>query len=103
MSYDGPTAEVAQSVLSQLIELYLEEHVRLNRTAGSHDFFVEQTRESREQLNALETELRDLKNTTGMASVDDQRKILVDRIGRLEDDNLRTNAELVSLEAELGP
>jgi uncharacterized protein involved in exopolysaccharide biosynthesis len=50
---------------------------------------------------AAETQLRDLKNQTGMASVEEQRKILVDRIGRLEDDLLRNSAELSSLEAEL--
>jgi uncharacterized protein involved in exopolysaccharide biosynthesis len=101
MAYEGPTPETAQQVVSNLLELYLEQHVRLNRTAGAHDFFVEQTGESRQRLDGLETELRDMKTRTGMASVEDQRKILVDRIGRLEDNALTTNSELVSMDAEL--
>lgn len=101
MSYDGPTAATSQQVLSNLLELYLEQHVRLNRTAGAHDFFAEQTNESRTHLEDLESELRDMKTRTGMASVEDQRKILVERIGRLEDNALQANSELVSLNAEL--
>ncbi len=101
ISFDGPSPEVAQAVVTQLIELYLEEHVRLNRTAGSHDFFVDQTQEIRQRLNATEGQMRDLKNRTGLASVDEQRTILVDRTGRLEDELLQNGAELASLEAEL--
>jgi uncharacterized protein involved in exopolysaccharide biosynthesis len=101
ISFDGPSPEVAQAVVTQLIERYLEEHVRLNRTAGSHDFFVDQTQEIRQRLNATETQMRDLKNRTGMASVDEQRTILVDRAGRLEDELLQNGTELASLEAEL--
>lgn len=101
MAYDGPTPETARQVIADLLELYLEQHVRLNRTAGAHDFFAEQTSESRQRLDALESELRDMKTRTGMASVEDQRKILVDRIGRLEDSALAASSELVSIDAEL--
>lgn len=101
VSYDGPSPERAQQVVTQLIDLYLEDHVRLNRTAGSHNFFVEQTDQIRDRLTNTETQLRDLKNQTGMAAVEEQRKILVDRAGRLEDDVLRSTTELASLDAEL--
>jgi uncharacterized protein involved in exopolysaccharide biosynthesis len=101
VSYDGPSPEVAQQVVTQVVDLYLEDHVRLNRTAGSHDFFVEQTDQIRHRLAETETQLRDLKNQTGMAAVEEQRKILVDRTGRLEDDVLQSTADLASLDAEL--
>jgi uncharacterized protein involved in exopolysaccharide biosynthesis len=101
VSFYGPSPEVAQQNVTRLIDLYMEEHVRLNRTAGSHDFFSEQSQQSRQRLAAAESQLRDLKNRTGMASVEDQRKILVDRIGRLEDELLRNGTELTSLDAEV--
>ncbi len=101
VAFDAPSPAVAQQVLTQLIDLYLQDHVRLNRTAGSHDFFVEQTGQLKAQLLAAEARMRDLKNQTGMAAVEDQRKILVERTGRLEDDLLRHTTELTSLDAEL--
>jgi uncharacterized protein involved in exopolysaccharide biosynthesis len=101
VSYDAPSAETAQQIVTRMLDLYMEEHVRLNRTAGSHDFFVEQSQQSRQRLTAAEEQLRDLKNRTGMASVADQRTILVERVGRLEDGLLASNTELTSLEAEI--
>ena len=101
IGFEGHTPEQSQAVVRKVIELYLEDHVRLNRTPGSHDFFSEQTDESRNRLNAAEKELRDLKNSTGMASVVEQRVILVERIGRLEDSLLTTTAELRTYDAEL--
>jgi uncharacterized protein involved in exopolysaccharide biosynthesis len=101
IAFDGPTPAIAQQVVDRLIELYLEEHVRLNRTPGTHDFFSEQTDELGQRLVDAETALRDLKNATGTASIEDQRLILVERIGRLEDDLLQTRSDLAACEAEL--
>ncbi len=74
------------------IDAYLDEHVRLNRPQGSHDFFAEQTRQLRSELAQKEEALRDLKTQTGLASTRDQRQQLIARIGRLEDDLLQTDA-----------
>lgn len=101
ISYDGPTPQLAQGVVEKVIDIYLEDHVRLNRTAGSHNFFEEQTNQTRRKLLEAETKMRELKNSTGLASVKDQRYILVERIGRLEDDRLKTAAELATYEAEI--
>jgi polysaccharide biosynthesis protein PslE len=88
ISYDGSTPEQCQSVVAKLIDSYLDEHLRLNRTSGSHQFFIEQTKRLRDELSRREAELRDAKNETGLASPDAQRQLLVARIGRLEDDLL---------------
>ena len=88
ISYEGGTPAQCQAVVAKLIDCYLDEHVRLNRTHGSYQFFADQTRRLRDALAAKETELRDLKNRTGLASPDAQRQLIVARIGRLEDDLL---------------
>jgi len=88
ISYEGPTPAHCQSVVAKLIDLNLDEHVRLNRAHGSHQFFADQTRRLHDQLAGREAELRDLKNKTGLASPDAQRKMIVARVGRLEDDLL---------------
>jgi polysaccharide biosynthesis protein PslE len=89
ISYDGLTPRQCQAVVSKLIDLYLDEHIRLNRAHGSHQFFSDQTGRLRGELARREAELRDLKNKTGLAAPDMQRKMIVARMGRLEDDLLQ--------------
>ena len=79
-------------MVAKLIDSYLDEHLRLNRTRGSHEFFADQTRRLREELSRKEGDLRDLKNKTGLASPADQRQMMVARIGRLEDELLHAEA-----------
>jgi uncharacterized protein involved in exopolysaccharide biosynthesis len=46
----------------------------------------------RDELSGREAELRDLKNSTGLASPEAQRQLLVARIGRLQDEWLAADA-----------
>ncbi len=92
VSCEGPTPAQCQSVVAKLIDAYLDEHLRLNRAHGSHEFFADQTRRLRDNLSRREADLRDLKNRTGLASPAPQRQLIVARIGRLEDDILQAEA-----------
>jgi uncharacterized protein involved in exopolysaccharide biosynthesis len=85
---------LAQAIVAKLIECYLEEHARVNRVHGSHDFFGVQASQLHTELYNLEAELRDLKNRTGLISRDDQEEILVRRIGRVEDELLDATTEM---------
>jgi uncharacterized protein involved in exopolysaccharide biosynthesis len=89
VSCEGSTPAQCQAVVAKLIDAFLEEHLRLNRTHGSHEFFVAQTRRLGDSLTRKEGELRDLKNQTGLASPAAQRQLIVARIGRLQDDLLQ--------------
>jgi uncharacterized protein involved in exopolysaccharide biosynthesis len=101
VSYEGSTPEQCQAVVAQLIDAYLDEHLRLNRPRGSHEFFAEQTRRLREELSRREGELRDLKNATGLASAAAQRQVLIARIGHLEDDLLAAETARSVAEAKV--
>lgn len=101
VTYRGSTPELCQAVVAKLIDTYLDEHGRLNRTHGSHEFFVEQTRRLHEKLSRNEASLRDLKNETGLASPEAQRKQIVIRIGRIEDDLLKTEESRAVEEANV--
>src|SRR5260370_316256 len=99
VSYDGPTPEIAQTVVSKLVSYYQERHIQLNRNPGAHQFFAEQTARQRSQLTRAEEELRDLKNETGLIVPEAQRQILVSRLGRLQDELLQTTGALAAAEA----
>lgn len=101
VTYDGPNPELAQAVVSKLLELFLERHMQLNRTPGAHQFLADHTARQRAQLTRAEEELRDLKNAAGLIAPEGQRQILVNRIGRLNDELLQTAGSLVAADAEV--
>lgn len=86
IAYEADDPELAQRVVAELIDCYLQQHVRLFRTQGSREFLEEQTAHLRKELTTTETALRDLKNETGLAAPEEQREIVVEQIGRLEDE-----------------
>jgi polysaccharide biosynthesis protein PslE len=98
---DGPSPEVAQAIVTTLIDLYVEEHGRLNRTPGAYRFMSEQTARLREQLTQAEEELRDLKTKTGLISPEAQRQALVTRISKLQDDLLVCEESIASSKATI--
>jgi len=100
--YEGRSPELSQKILATLIDAYLDQHVRLNRPPGTHKFLAEQTQRLRTELTERENQLRDLKGTTGLVSPEGQRKILVERIGRIEDELSLAAADVASFEAEVG-
>jgi uncharacterized protein involved in exopolysaccharide biosynthesis len=92
LSYQARSPEAAQKVLAAVIDLFQEEHIRLNRPPEIHDFFVKQTARLKDDLTQKESQLLDLKSSTGIASVSDQRVAIVKRLNRLQDDLLETEA-----------
>jgi uncharacterized protein involved in exopolysaccharide biosynthesis len=71
---DSP--ELAQSIVSKFVHVYLGEHARLHRSAGSQAFFTEQTDLLRKQMGDALSKLRDAKNSMGIVAVENQRTIL---------------------------
>jgi len=101
VSYEARTPEFAQTVVQKLVEIFLENHIRTSRAAGSRDFFESQTAETYARLQRVEATLRDIKDTTGVTSIADQRRILVERLGGLEDQVLTTEAALAVAVSEV--
>ncbi len=101
LSHEGPSPKVSQQIVSKLVDYYLDEHMRMNRTPRAHEFLKEQASNLKTQLNAQEDKLRALKNSTGLASPPEQRQNLVLRIGRLEDDLKTSEATAAAASAEI--
>jgi uncharacterized protein involved in exopolysaccharide biosynthesis len=101
VSHEGPSPLVSQQIVSRLIDFYLDEHVRMNRTPRAHQFLKEQASTLRTRLASEEDQLRSLKNSTGLASPLDQRQNLVMRAGRLEEELNNTEATAAAARAEI--
>ncbi len=101
ISCESPTPELSQQVVETLIECYLDEHIEANRTPGSRQFFAQQTERLRNELSGKEAKLLALKNETGLAAPEEQRKLMVVQIARLEDELLTAEAAAEAARAEV--
>jgi uncharacterized protein involved in exopolysaccharide biosynthesis len=68
VSYSASSPELAHDIVSALTSAFLEEHLQLNETDGSVDFFAEQVDKLHQQLVAKQSELRDRKNSFQLTS-----------------------------------
>jgi uncharacterized protein involved in exopolysaccharide biosynthesis len=100
VTYLGPSPEQAQAVVAKLLDNYLDRHMQLSRSPGSHQFLAEQTTKQKMQLTKAEDELRDLKNGAGLIAPESQRQLLITRLAKIQDDLLQTNSSLAAAEAE---
>lgn len=101
VSYEAGDPKLAQEVVTKLIELYLEKHIAVHQTPGSYKFFIEQSKHLRNELAQSEDKLWKLKNETGVSSVEEQREILLNRIGAAELEMETTEAELAASRAKV--
>jgi len=100
--------EAAQQAVAAVVDVYLDEHMRINRTNGSHEFFAEQVGLLETQLNAAQAELRDAKNKVGFSSLEERRKSLETQASSIETQAQQvvaalsaSRAKLATLESEL--
>jgi uncharacterized protein involved in exopolysaccharide biosynthesis len=100
IDYQAPSVELADSVLSTLIEAFLEEHGKLNRTPGGYAFLEEQAHRVEKTLHEKEEDFRRLKEKTGLYSVKEQRENLVKQIGALEQELLDAESALAAAQVE---
>jgi len=94
ITYESESPKIAKAAVSKLIDFFMDKHISTHRTPGSYEFFEKEASELRAQLAKVEEELRNLKNKTGVASLDDQRKGILTRLGTLQRDLEETEAAL---------
>jgi polysaccharide biosynthesis protein PslE len=93
--------EDAQKIVATVTDLYLDEHLRLSRPAGSYEFLSQHSNRLRAEFEAAQVELRDAKNKIGLASIDGRRASLESQIGELETKINEVTAALLASEAKM--
>lgn len=84
LAYKSQNPKLAKDILTRVIEAYLEKHITVHQTPGSHQFFKQQSSQLRDKVTKLETDLRNLRNQAGITSLDQQKRVIMDRISVLE-------------------
>lgn len=101
LAYETKGRGLARETLEKLVGFYLDKHIIVRRTAGSYQFFDQQTGQFRNSLARAEEDLRQLKNQTGIASLEEQRRVLLKRIGDLEQEAETTESALAASKAKV--
>jgi len=101
ISFKATDQKIAQEVIDKLISFFLDKHISVRRTAGSFEFFTDQTDQFRNTLTQIEENFKELKNKTGIASLDEQRRILLNRIGDLHKEIEATESTLAASRARI--
>jgi len=101
VTYSCDDPATARDIVEALVAQVQADHMRINRTKGSHDFFEKKELQLRTDLERFESKLRDFKNSSGFAELDTQRELLLERIAATEKDLLATQADLSSAKAEV--
>jgi uncharacterized protein involved in exopolysaccharide biosynthesis/Mrp family chromosome partitioning ATPase len=99
VSYEAKSSGMAHDVLAALIDLYLDKHIQVHRTKGSFQFFTEQKERLRTALDQTASEIKELKANTNIASLEEQRLLVLKRIGYLKREIESTEAELAVSDA----
>jgi uncharacterized protein involved in exopolysaccharide biosynthesis len=95
------TPQQAQSIVAALVDVYLDEHMRINRATGSYEFFLEQSRLLKDQLQAAQAKLCEAKNRAQLTSSEARRTALEDQVSSVETQIQRTRAEFSAIEAKI--
>jgi succinoglycan biosynthesis transport protein ExoP len=74
VSFDGPDPTVSQDFLKRLIDAYLQKHIEIHRAAGAYEFLSQQTDQLRTRLTETEEELRKLKYSEGVVSIEETKR-----------------------------
>jgi capsular exopolysaccharide synthesis family protein len=101
ISYEAESPELAQNVIATLIDSYLEKHIAVHQTPGSHQFFLQQVTNLRSTLAQSENELRNLRDKSGISSLEEQRQVIHSRIADLEGQTGAAEVELAACEAKV--
>jgi uncharacterized protein involved in exopolysaccharide biosynthesis len=93
--------ELAQQVVATLVSVYMDEHLRVHHTAGSYEFFKEQTQLLEQGWKQAANKLREAKNQWNIVTIDGKRKLLEGQISDIEGKLLATSGDLATAEAKI--
>ncbi|MFN0018651.1 MAG: GumC family protein [Pirellulaceae bacterium] len=93
--------ELAQQIVASLVSLYMDEHLRVHHTAGSYEFFKEQTQLLETRWQEAATKVRTAKDDWKILTFEGKRKNCEDTIADIESKRLTASAELSATEAKI--
>ena len=101
VSFDHEDKELSRRVVDTVMDVFIREHVRLNRTPKSQAFLDEQMKSTRDKLFQAEDKLRRFENQSGIVSPETQEQLLVEQISKLKIEMQQVETQRLAVQAEL--
>lgn len=99
VAFQHPEADVARTVLSQLIDSYIKKHAEIHRGGGFDDFLTAETQQLHTRLLLTEEALRTQKSKLGVASFEQAKKQCTEQLAEIQQKIFDAEAELAQREA----
>jgi len=98
---DASDPRLAKLAAEKFIQSSLAENRNLYRNPGARTFFSQQAELIGRELHTKEDELVRIKNEAGVGAIDEQRRLLLDRISGWERDLRKVEADAEAVQAEI--
>lgn len=101
VSCKAKSPAIAQTIVAKLVDVYLQEHVRVHHTPGSYEFFEQQAQVSLTQWKGAADKLRQAKDRLGIVTIDGKRRELESQIADIDAKLLANQTELTASRAKI--
>jgi uncharacterized protein involved in exopolysaccharide biosynthesis len=89
---DATSPAGAQQVLQSVLDNYIELHTNMYRVQNAYHLLSDEANTHRQQLDQAENDLRDLRDSTKVASVSEQRRLMLEQLAHLRSQQLDNQA-----------
>jgi succinoglycan biosynthesis transport protein ExoP len=101
ISFSDSNPRKAMKVVEAAADAYIGYRTTIYRTSGAVDFFDEQIEVARENLDQLETALKDYREQEALLSYDEQQLILLKKLNEFETSLTAVRKDIISTESKL--
>jgi uncharacterized protein involved in exopolysaccharide biosynthesis len=101
VSYKNRDPEMIKRVLETLTKLYLEQHMAVHRPAGQYEFFDQQARKYRQQLEAAEQRLKEFPQQYGVVDPALDGQMVLQKLNDFNANLQQTRAEIRSTQQRI--
>jgi len=99
--FTAQTPKLAQTICDAVVNVYQQEHIRINSNQESRPFFAIQRDQLREQLVQSLDKLRDAKNQLGLSSIEERRASLEEHFKEVGLEKFATEQQLATARAQV--
>jgi polysaccharide biosynthesis transport protein len=104
VTFTHPDQQVAQQVLQEIVNDYLQKHREIHSLGGQYDDELNrEVSNLSQQLSDTEQQLANLKNKANIISLEDSKKGLADQISKIQGEIFDAQAEMVGYQASMKP
>ncbi|KAA1261414.1 Chain length determinant protein [Rubripirellula obstinata] len=101
IAYTTKSPQVAQSVVANWLDSFIDQHAEANHSEGSFEFFADQGSVIRDELENTRLALEQVKNDSNLVSVAGQQNLLEAQLAKVRDSILDVDGEMVALRSRI--